>query len=270
MNNCKGIKQLISIAMVTWDRSTYVIRAIESVYKQTYRPIEIVVVDSASSDNTVENIKHKYPEVKIIQLHRNMGCPEGRNIAFANCSGEIIFSLDDDGWIDPTTLNCCLEKFKQDPTIGIVACNVIEPNNDLIQKEKDFYCDRFRGGAFAIKRKVLNEAGYFPSNYFRQCEEMDLSLRIIDKGYSIIFCNNAIVYHERSNVNRNDKLFMFYSARNDIFTVIKRYPLYLVPFIILWKIIIYNFVGIKKRALHFTLLGSISALLLFPKLICKW
>ena len=68
MNNCKGIKQLISIAMVTWDRSTYVIRAIESVYKQTYRPIEIVVVDSASSDNTVENIKHKYPEVKIIQL----------------------------------------------------------------------------------------------------------------------------------------------------------------------------------------------------------
>ena len=263
------MKQLISIAIITWNRSTDVLRAIESVYKQTYRPIEIVVVDSASSDNTVEKIKKQYPEVKIIQLHRNMGCPEGRNIAFANCSGEIIFSLDDDAWITPVTLNYCLEKFKQDSSLGVVACNVVEPNNDLIKNEKDFYCDRFRGGAFAIKRKVLNEVGYFPSDYFRQGEEIDLSLRIIDKGYSILFCKKAIMYHERSTVNRNDKLFMFYSSRNDIFTVIKRYPWYLMPFAILWKIFIWNFAGVRKNSLHFTLMGSITALLLFPKNICK-
>ena len=263
------MKQLISIAIITWNRSTEVLRAIESAYKQSYRPIEIVVADSASTDNTVEKIKKQYPEAKIIQLHRNMGCPEGRNIAFANCSGEIIFSLDDDAWIAPATLNYCLDKFKQDSSLGVVACNVVEPNNDLIKNKKDFYCNYFSGGAFAIKRKVLNEVGYFPSNYFRQGEETDLSLRIIDRGYSILFCKKAIIYHERSIVNRDDKLFLFYSTRNDIFTVIKRYPLYLVPFIILWKIIIWNFVGTKKGALHFTLLGSISALLLFPKLICK-
>jgi len=260
---------LVSVAIVTWNRSAEVLRAIESVYKQTYRPIEIVVADSDSSDGTVEKIKKQYPEVKMIQLHRNMGCPEGRNIAFANCSGEILFSLDDDGWIAPETLNYCLEKFKQDMTLGVVACNVIEPKNDLIKNKKDFYCNRFRGGAFAIRRKVLNEVGYFPSNYFRQGEEIDLSLRIIDKGYSILFCKKAIIYHERSIVNRNDKLFMFYSTRNDIFTVIKRYPLYLIPFAILWKMFIWNFAGIKKGALHFTLVGFISALLLFPKLICK-
>lgn len=260
---------LVSVAIVTWNRSAEVLRAIESVYKQSYRSIEIVVADSASSDNTVEKIKKQYPEVKIIQLHRNMGCPEGRNIAFANCSGEIIFSLDDDAWIAPATLNYCLDKFKQDSSLGVVTCNVVEPNNDLIKNEKDFYCNCFQGCAFAIKRKVLNEVGYFPSDYFRQGEETDLSLRIIDKGYSMIFCKNAIIYHERSIVNRNDKLFMFYSTRNDLYTIIKRYPLYLIPFAILWKIIIWNLAGIRKNSLHFTLLGSMSALLLFPKIIYK-
>jgi len=263
------MKQLISIAIITWNRSTEVLRAIESVYKQSYRPIEIVVADSASTNDTIEKIKKQYPEVKIIQLHRNLGCPEGRNIAFANCSGEIIFSLDDDGWIAPETLKCCFEKFKQDITLGVVACNVIEPKNDSIKSKKDFYCNCFQGGAFAIRRKLFNEIGYFPSDYFRQGEETDLSLRIIDRGYSIIFCKNAIMYHEKSVVNRNDKLFMFYSTRNDLYTIIKRYPLYLMPFAILWKIIIWNLAGIRKNSLHFTFLGSISALLLFPKIIYK-
>ncbi len=263
------MNQLISIAIVTWNRSSFVLRAIKSVYKQPYRPIEIVVVDSASTDNTVEKIKKQYPELKIIQLHRNMGCPEGRNIAFANCSGEIIFSLDDDACIASETLNCCMEKYKKDSILGVIACNVTGPNKNLIAKENDFYTDRFRGGAFAIKRKVLEEVGYFPIDYFRQGEEMDLSLRIIDKGYSIVFCEKAFVYHERTEVNRNDKLFMFYSSRNDILTVIKRYPYYLMPLGILWKILVWNFSGIRKNSLHFTFLGSITALLLFPKYIFK-
>ena len=51
------MEQLVSIAIITWNRSNEVLRAIESVYKQSYRPIEIVVADSASTDNTVEKIK---------------------------------------------------------------------------------------------------------------------------------------------------------------------------------------------------------------------
>ena len=131
-----------------------------------------------------------------------------------------------------------MEKYKKDSILGVIACNVIGPKKNLIAKENDFYTDRFRGGAFAIKRKVLEEVGYFPIDYFRQGEEMDLSLRIIDKGYSIVFCEKAFVYNERTEVNRNDKLFMFYSSRNDILTVIKRYPFYLMPFGVLWKILV--------------------------------
>ena len=83
----------ISVVIITWNRRQYVLRAIESVFKQPYRPIEVVVADSASTDGTAEDIEEAYPEVRVIRLHRNMGCPEGRNVALANCTGEIIFSL---------------------------------------------------------------------------------------------------------------------------------------------------------------------------------
>jgi GT2 family glycosyltransferase len=259
--------KLISIAIVTWNRKEYVIRAIKSIYDQPYRPIEIVVVDSNSSDGTVESIKNAFPEVKIIRLHRNMGCPEGRNIALANCSGDIIFSLDDDAWLHLSTLELCVQKFHEEQNIGVIACRIVDPNGETKDIRKEYYTTSFAGGAFVIKKEILNKAGYFPSDYFRQAEEGDLALRILDKGYNIYYYPKAIVYHEKAPINRNNKLFMYYACRNELYTVIRRYPIFLVPLAIFWKILVWNLAGINNKAIHYTLFATIFTLVRFPFLL---
>lgn len=259
--------KLVSIAIVTWNRRDYVLRAIKSIYDQPYRPIEIVVVDSNSSDGTVEAIKNYFPEVKVIKLHRNMGCPEGRNIALVNCSGDIIFSLDDDAWLDLSTLELCVRKFQEKENLGVIACRVFNPNEKTKDTRKECYAVSFSGGAFATKKEVLNKAGYFPSDFFRQAEEGDLVLRILDKGYNVLYYPEAIVYHAKAPTDPNNKLFMYYGCRNELYTVIRRYPIFLVPLAMLWKILSWNLAGIKNKAIHYTLFATIYVLIRFPILL---
>ncbi len=260
---------LISVAIVTWNRRRYVLRAIESVFEQPYRPVEVIVVDSASFDDTVGTIKEAYPEAQIIRLHRNLGCPEGRNVALANCSGDIIFSLDDDAWLSPATLKLCVERFQKEPDLGIIACHVLAPEENRPANVREYYTYHFSGGACAIRKEVLSKAGYFPSDFFRQAEEGDLALRVIEAGYSILCYPKAVIYHERVPINRNNKLFMFYGCRNELYTVIRRYPLFLVPVAVLWKVLIWNWAGVKKFALHYTLGACVVVVLKLPWLLLR-
>jgi len=262
---------LVSVAIITWNRQEHVIKSIESALKQSYRPIEIVVVDSASSDGTSEAIEQIFPEVRLVRLHRNLGCPEGRNIAMANCTGEIIFSIDDDAVFDSSTLKLCVDCFTQREGLGIINCQVLVPNenNPLTNNNKEYYTYKFNGGACAIKKEALNKAGYFPSDFYRQGEEGDLALKILDSGFSILHYPPAIVYHARVPINRNDKLFMFYGCRNELYTVIRRYPLLLVPAIVSWKAISWNWLGARTFALHSTLRACVATAIKFPKLLLQ-
>jgi len=127
----------------------------------------------------------------------------------------------------------------------------------------------FTGCGFAIKKEVLDKVGYFPSDFFRQAEESDLALRVLEAGYHILFLPQSVVYHEESPVNRDSKLFMFYGCRNELFTVIRRYPLVAMPIACLWKLFIWNWAGIKNRALPFTLAGCLAALFTLPRLLLQ-
>lgn len=269
MENIALTKPLVSVLILTWNRCSFVLKAIESVYNQSYHPIEVIIVDSASSDGTVEAINDRFPNIRIIKLYKNLGCPEGRNIGLANCTGEIIFSLDDDAWLESTTIERCVKKFSSDPNIGVIACNVIDKGERVILRNSNtYYTYLFSGGAFTIKREVLDKAGYFPSDFFRQAEESDLALRIIEAGYSIIFEPKAMVYHKQSNIKKNKKYF-YYGCRNEIYTVVRQCPLFLTPLALLWKVFIWNWVGIKKFSLYYTLLGSLEGIIKIPKLLLQ-
>lgn len=258
---------LVSVIILTWNRREYVLKAIDSVVKQFYRPLEIILVDSASTDGTVQAVRKTCPEVRIIRLHRNLGAAEGRNIALANCRGDIIFSLDDDARILPTTLGLCVERLVKEQNVGIIACRIIEPGTEPdVEDGCTFF---FPEGGFAIKKEVIDKVGYFPSDFFRQAESSDMALRIIDAGYSILSCHKAVIYHERALLNRNEKLYMFYGCRNELFTVIRRYPLLIMPLACLWKIFIWNLTGAEKKVLRFTLAGSVAGIVKLPWLLLQ-
>jgi hypothetical protein len=248
-------RPLVSVAILTWNRRQPVLKAIESVFLQTYRPVEVVVVDSASTDGTVDAIRAAYPSVKVIRLHRNLGCPEGRNVALANCSGDVLYALDDDGWLAGNTLQNVVDCFKRHPRAGVVCCQIVPPGAKVEPSGLDEVQHTFNGGASAFRKEILQTAGFYPSDFFRQAEEGDLALRVIEAGYTIVYSPTAIMFHAIVPPNRANKHFWYYGCRNELTTVLRRYPWALVLPVAVQKIGVWIGLGLTQGALIHTLRG---------------
>lgn len=227
------IDPLVSIAIVTWNRREDVSKAIESYYSQTYKNIEIVVVDNASSDGTYELLLKNYPAIKVIRTHRNLGCCPGRNIAMANCSGEIVFCFDDDGFIDEECIERIIKDYRENEDVAVVACNVLTEGtaSEGFKSAASKNVPIFLGTGFGIRREVLDDVGYFP-DYFRQGEENYLSLRVLDAGYKIFFNPAAIMYHQwvDGEKGRDSRQILYLNFRHELENIKRLLPLkYAVP-----------------------------------------
>ena len=114
---------LVSVVIPTYNRASFIIRAIESVLCQTYKPVEIIVVDDGSTDNTVSIVKQTNDQrVRCIVLGKNSGAQYARNIGIKEANGDWIAFLDsDDEWL-PDKLHIqikVLSKFNFAPDIVI-------------------------------------------------------------------------------------------------------------------------------------------------------
>jgi glycosyltransferase involved in cell wall biosynthesis len=105
-------KDLVSVIIPTYNRADKIRTAVESAINQSYRPVELIVVDDGSSDNTKEVLKN-YSEVHYI-WQTNRGQAAARNFGLRNATGEFIASLDsDDSW-NVDFIEICLAKLKKD------------------------------------------------------------------------------------------------------------------------------------------------------------
>lgn len=93
---------LVSVVLPTYNREATIRRAMDSVLRQTYSKLELIVIDDASSDHTVEIVKeYTDKRVRLICLEENGGACRARNVGIANAKGEYIaFQDSDDEWIE--------------------------------------------------------------------------------------------------------------------------------------------------------------------------
>ena len=123
---------VVSVLILTWNRKADLARAIRSVEQQTFQDIEIIVVDSASTDGTPEMLAEEFPQVQCIRLPYNMGVTGGRNMGIAGCSAELIYFLDDDAiFADEFVLEHIVEKFQQQPDMWALVCRLLDINGDI-------------------------------------------------------------------------------------------------------------------------------------------
>jgi len=121
-----------TVSIVTMNRVNELKRALESVYQQTYKNYEIIVLDNNSSDNTVEMIETNFPDVKLIKSDKNLGCPPARNVMAKEAKGNVIFFLDDDAWLENNVLEEIAKAFgKANKNVVLFATNLIEYKNFL-------------------------------------------------------------------------------------------------------------------------------------------
>ena len=224
------IKGLVSILVVTWNRKDALARALDSAMQQSYPQIEIVLIDNASTDGTEEFIRQRFPSVRYIRLDKNIGCPSGRNIGFGECNGDFVYLLDDDGWLDPKAVEIDVTSAQAHPNAGVVMSKIVEIKEGVVKRVYPPELDVpaalswFVGCCSLIRSSALAEVGLFPEDFFRQAEEEDLSLRMLDKGYYCWFEPTSIMYHDHSPVGRDQRLFAYYTLRNTTKTALRYYP----------------------------------------------
>jgi len=229
MDISKFQKGMVSVLIVTWNRKDELIRCINSALTQSYRNVEIVIVDNGSTDGTGDMVNEKYPDVLLVRSPANLGCPLGRNLGFANCRGEFIYCLDDDGWLKPDALEVAVSKIRTDEQIAVVQSQIHEMDGEDVRTirppyTESLYVNCFSGGCSLFRKEMLDNVGYYPEDFVRQAEEEDLALRFMNAGYFCVFEPASIMFHASSPLGRNDMKNYYYTLRNTLKIGLRRWP----------------------------------------------
>jgi len=244
-------KPKIAIVIPNWNGRELLRNCLESIKKNTsHSNYEIVVVDDASTDGSVEMVKKEFPDVRLIRNKENLGFPKAcnRGIKYASekCNPDYILSQNNDTEI---IQNDWLERFievaEYDDEIGIVGCKVILPSGELQHaaawvkpwewsfvelgdSEKITEVDVIAGQAFLIKREVIEEIGLLDEGFSPFLwEEYDYCARAKKAGYKIVFDPKVtIVHYGRASIKRKGEDFIFFiNMRNKVRFMLLNFPL---------------------------------------------
>jgi glycosyltransferase involved in cell wall biosynthesis len=211
---------LVSVIIPTYNRSSYIICCLQSVYDQTYRPIEVLVVDDGSTDNTLHLVK-KFKAVKetsdfVVKIieQKNAGAPSARNNGIKNTTGEYIQFLDSDDLLLPHKIESQMEVFKSNIDVVYSKAQFFRNNPDnLINKywgrepmknSSDFFEFPWQTMCAVYSKKALDRYGYWNENYSLSDDwEFSLRYKILS---NVVFINEVLsLYreHEGDRVGNN-------------------------------------------------------------------
>lgn len=214
-------RPLVSVLIPCYNVSAYVEKAIHSILGQTYTTLEVLVIDDASTDDSLELIKSfKDPRIRVIEFKENTQKIGAVNTVLREVKGELICFQDADDWSDVNRINKQVEKFKEDPALGICFTNYRYINKKGLLENKIAISDEALKNEFLnfghkidmsafpticatmmITKEVLNKTGgYHPFFVGRVAEDTHWIYRILktNKGFAL----NDILYfineHEES------------------------------------------------------------------------
>lgn len=235
----------LSVIIVNYNVSAFLEQALSSALK-AMRDIdgEIFVVDNHSVDNSVAMVKEKFPQVKLIENHENVGFAKANNQAIRVASGEYVLLLNPDTLVEEDTFEKCLRFMDETPDCGGLGVKMVDGQGRFLPESKrgipypksSFYklfglskifpkSQKFGAyhatyigedethevevlsGAFMMMRKsVLDQVGLLDEDYFMYGEDIDLSYRILKGGYKNYYFPQARIIHYKGESTKKGSL----------------------------------------------------------------
>jgi len=220
---------MVSVIITTYNNKNGVKEAIDSVLSQTYKDIEIIVVDDGSIDDTEDFLKDYIQKRKIIfKRQENKGVSSARNVGFQLSKGEYINFLDGDDTLNPEKIKAQVEFLKNHPDISVVYCD-----SDIIinNKKMDFTYKELVGSfsgevlnnllernfialhSALTKREAIKEVGLFDES-LRHAEDYDLWIRIAN-SHKYSFIDKPMVIYKKNAKGLSS------NVKNQCYSVIK-------------------------------------------------
>lgn len=236
---------MVSIVTLTWNTTDITCDFLRSINEHcTYNNLEIIIVDNGSKDDPTGVFKSIRPDVKVILNGKNLGFTGGNNVGIKAATGDYLFIVNNDTEFTPGLIEGLLEIFNKYPDAGIVSpkfhyffhkgtleyagyntVNIFTGRNAMVGcKEKDEgqyneikETNYAHGGGMMVPRKVIEEVGGLPEEFFIYYEEFDWCEQIKRKGYKVYYQPNSLIYHKESMTTGKASPFKtFYHTKNRI------------------------------------------------------
>ena len=211
---------IVSVVIPTFNCANFICRAVDSILDQELSQFEIIIINDASTDNTLDVLKDHYGEnksIKIINHEINLKLGAARNTGLDVAKGKYVFFLDADDWLEKDSI-LNLISIAEKNNAEIVACGMRKIWND--GKKETYHAHKFscKGGSEALKHFVKYEIGSVACNklYLRQFIEEN-ELRFI-AGYwheDVMFTAKA-VYVCNKYFSINDEWYNYFQRDKSI------------------------------------------------------
>jgi len=236
---------LVSIIIVNWNSKNFLKTCLSSLYEQTYDNYEIIIVDNASTDNSLESITDDFPQVKIIRNEKNVGFAAGNNIGITHSTGDLIAMVNPDVIVQKEWLSKLVAVLCSSDRIGGVTGKMFYLQNNL--KTDKVFCtwskinqfsvnpynfrdnepssevDYLSGAAMLVKKEIIDKVGFLDPDYFLFFDETDWCARMIRADYDLVYVPDAFVWHAVSATISQTEKKIYYMERSKIRFAIKNF-----------------------------------------------
>ncbi len=223
----------LSVVIVSWNAKDYLEECLESLGGAAAEsPLEIIVVDNASTDGSPQLVEEKFPQVQLIRSGSNLGFAKANNLGIKQCGGKYVCLINSDVKVLTGCIRTLIEYMESNPSVGIAGPTMLDAHGKVGRSCRGFptvwnmfchalaldslfpnsrlvggYILRFwpqnttrevgiLGGWFwIIRREAMDQVGVLDENFFFYAEDMDWCKRFHLGGWKVMFVSNAASIH---------------------------------------------------------------------------
>lgn len=241
---------LVSVVIPNWNGKELLKTCLDSLNKQTFQDMEVIIIDNGSVDGSVAFIQKNYPKFRFVPLFQNIGFAPAVNIGIKQAKGKYIVLINNDTEVDKRCIEFLVKAAKEHNDVGFIAAkmlnfykremvdsagdyiDVVGHANNIGLGERDGekfnipgYVFLATGGGGLFKREVFEKVGLFDEDYFAYMEDVDICFRAQLVGFKGWFEPTAKIYHiHKATSSRNKALLEYLQFRNMTMTIIKDFP----------------------------------------------
>jgi GT2 family glycosyltransferase len=215
---------VVSVVVLSYNRPESLRRALDCVFGQSYRSIEVLVMDNASSSpDSIRHVVAEFPGAKLYFAKKNVGYTGGMNAGVALATGKYVYLTEDDMYSDANCVSTLVQYIRSDPSAGIISGTALSyETGELVCCGGQFrldavfwsrfhdqnasrevviagpYCAGYTTGAMMFfERQKFVAMGGFRNQFFMYYEDTELCLRSQKNGHAIVIVPQAIAYSLR-------------------------------------------------------------------------
>jgi GT2 family glycosyltransferase len=224
---------VVSVIIVSWNARDYLLQCLASLTPETCRyPMEIIVVDNASSDGSPEAVEIQFPHVRLVRSGANLGFARGNNLGVSHSRGRYLAFVNSDVKVLKDCLSTLVDYCDQHPEVGMAGPRIIGGDGKLQRSCRGFptvwnmFCralaldamfprvkpfsgyamgywpqetlcsvDILTGCFWLVRRGALEQVGLLDETFFIYGEDMDWCKRFWDRGWKLMFVPSAEAIH---------------------------------------------------------------------------